>query len=262
MLNVQRHVPQFLFNLHALQSWSSRIPRQVDDQGARRPSLTLSLPWFPWPLARILLSCSAVASSCAQGQETGPHEASWLSSFPFLSCPSFPACASAFPGVLLEKGLRPLQMCAAPSKHQLGVLLPPSYSHGTIVASADTSRSSTRAAPWMTRGPQGASGSTDIGWSCFFLSCRCPCFLPRPCFLRPETAFGDPARGPPRAAPHWSIEGPESEAFGPGSAARGSGDSDSDELDRDTRKLSLPFPFGIWLKQCTALSRANLKFET
>ena len=54
MLNVQRHVPQFLFNLHALQSWSSRIPRQVDDQGARRPSLTLSLPWFPWPLARIL----------------------------------------------------------------------------------------------------------------------------------------------------------------------------------------------------------------
>lgn len=152
------------------------------------------------------LSCSAVASSCAQGQETGPHEASWLSSSPFLSCPSFPACASAFPGVLLEKGLRPLQMCAAPSKHQLCVLLPPSYSHGTIVASADTSRSSTRAAPWMTRGPQGASGSTDIGWSCFFLSCRCPCFLPRPCFLRPETAFGDPARG---------LEGPESEAFGP-----------------------------------------------
>ena len=58
------------------------------------------------------------------------------------------------------------------------------------------------------------------------------------------------------------LEGPESEAFGPGSAARGSGDSDSDELDRDTRKLSLPFPFRIWLKQCTALSRANLKFET
>lgn len=150
----------------------------------------------------------AVASSCAQGQETGPHEASWLSSSPFLSCPSFPACASAFPGVLLEKGLRPLQMCAAPSKHQLCVLLPPSYSHGTIVASADTSRSSTRAAPWMTRGPQGASGSTDIGWSCFFLSCRCPCFLPHPCFLRPETAFGDPARGPPRAAPHWSLKVP------------------------------------------------------
>ena len=152
------------------------------------------------------LSCSAVASSCAQGQETGPHEASWLSSSPFLSCPSFPACASAFPGVLLEKGLRPLQMCAAPSKHQLCVLLPPSYSHGTIVASADKSRSSTRAAPWMTRGPQGASGSTDIGWSCFFLSCRCPCFLPHPCFLRPETAFGDPARGPPRAAPHWGLQ--------------------------------------------------------